>query len=111
MVLGGLLKSLSSQCVEVRSRLPDCFRISGPLASVCSFRVAFQASCGVNYKPDFGGDCKAVVCIWNSLLLLVLRFIDSDGYKLCGVHRELATPETPREFPASEATRRTSHFP
>ncbi|KAF3495625.1 hypothetical protein DY000_02056911 [Brassica cretica] len=109
MVLGGLLKSLSSQCVE-----PDCFRISGPVAavaSVCSFRVAFQASCGVNYKPDFGGDCKAVVCIWNSLLLLVLRFIDSDGYKLCGVHRELATPETTREFPPSEATRRTSHFP
>ncbi|KAF3574329.1 hypothetical protein F2Q69_00062490 [Brassica cretica] len=109
MVLGGLLKSLSSQCVE-----PDCFRISGPVAavaSVCSFRVAFQASCGVNYKPDLGGDCKAVVCIWNSLLLLVLRFIDSDGYKLCGVHRELATPETTREFPASEATRRTSHFP
>ncbi|KAL0681882.1 hypothetical protein Bca4012_048729 [Brassica carinata] len=31
-------------------------------------------------------------------------------YKLCGDHQELATPETSREFPTSEATRRTSLF-
>ena len=34
--------------------------------------------------------------------------IDLDNYKLQGVYQELATLEITREFPASEATRRTS---
>ncbi|KAH0875205.1 LOW QUALITY PROTEIN: hypothetical protein HID58_072567, partial [Brassica napus] len=38
---------------------------------------------------------------------VLLRFIDRKSYKFGGDHRELATPETSRELPASEATRRT----
>ncbi|CAH8384482.1 unnamed protein product [Eruca vesicaria subsp. sativa] len=32
------------------------------------------------------------------------RLCESDGYKLCGVHRDLATPETTWEVPASEGS-------
>ncbi|KAG2276499.1 hypothetical protein Bca52824_059054 [Brassica carinata] len=38
------------------------FELSGSvaaLASACSFRVAFQALCGVNYKPGFGGFARS----------------------------------------------------
>lgn len=51
--------------------------------------------CDVAYKPSLGVVCKAlVVSIRNPPLLFALRFIDSDGYKLGGVHWELATTET-----------------
>ncbi|KAF3547704.1 hypothetical protein DY000_02003996 [Brassica cretica] len=49
-----------------------------------------------------------MVSIRNSPLFVVWSFRDSDCYKFGGVRWELATPETTREVPASEATRRTS---
>lgn len=41
-------------------------------------------------------------------LSYVKRFLDDDGFKFGGDHRESATPETTRKYPASEITRRTS---
>ena len=51
------------------------------VASACSFRVVFQALCGVFTNPTLV-EQGFVVSIWNSFLLLVLRLMDSDGYKL-----------------------------
>ncbi|KAG5390104.1 hypothetical protein IGI04_031645, partial [Brassica rapa subsp. trilocularis] len=107
---GSNLKFSSSQCVVVRAR---CFKLSGSVAAVasaCSFRVAFHALCGVNYKPGFGGFARSRGKYLDLPSIARLALHDSEGYKLRGVHRDLATPETTQEFPASEATRRTSHF-
>ncbi|CAF2143644.1 unnamed protein product [Brassica rapa] len=90
-----------------------CFKLSGSVAAVasaCSFRVAFHALCGVNYKPGFGGFARSRGKYLDLPSIARLALHDSEGYMLRGVHRELATPETTQEFPASEATRRTSHF-
>ncbi|KAF2539105.1 hypothetical protein F2Q68_00020329 [Brassica cretica] len=90
-----------------------CFKLSGSvaaLASACSFRVAFQALCGVNYKPGFGGFARSRGKYLDLPSIARLALHDSDGYKLRGVHWELTTPETTYEFPRSEATRRTSPF-
>ncbi|KAF2575385.1 hypothetical protein F2Q70_00002356 [Brassica cretica] len=80
------------------------------LASACSFRVAFQALCGVNYKPGFGGFARSRGKYLDLPSIARLALHDSDGYKLRGVHWVLTTPETTYEFPRSEATRRTSPF-
>ncbi|KAH0869341.1 LOW QUALITY PROTEIN: hypothetical protein HID58_076363, partial [Brassica napus] len=73
-------------------------------ASTYSFWDPVQASCGASFIPAL-----LFARLWYVLELSPSdSFIDRESYELCGDHRELATPETLRELPASEETRRTS---
>ncbi|CAN6932086.1 unnamed protein product [Brassica oleracea] len=76
-------------------------------ASAYSIWEEVQASCGASFIPAL----VAFARHWYVLELspsVVLGLIDRESYELCGDHRELATPETSRELPTSEETRRTS---
>ncbi|KAH0858230.1 hypothetical protein HID58_086491 [Brassica napus] len=86
----------------VSSLSARCFNLSGSVAAVasaCSFRVAFQALCGVNYKPGFGGFARSLG-----------KYLDLPSIARLALHDSDATPETTYEFPGSEATRRISPF-
>ncbi|KAH0862277.1 hypothetical protein HID58_079488 [Brassica napus] len=77
-------------------------------ASAYSFWESVQASCGASFIPALVALARHCYVLELSPLV-ILSFIDRESYELCGDHRELATPETLRELPASEKTRRTSH--
>ncbi|KAL0800423.1 hypothetical protein Bca101_055598 [Brassica carinata] len=64
---------------------------------------SFQMMCNVVYKPGSLG-----VSTGNTPLFFIECLVDCDGYKLCGVHRKLATLEATREISASKKMRRTS---
>lgn len=71
-------------------------------------REAVSSAVWCCVQVGFGGISKALVCTRNSPLFVVWSFMFRDGCKYGGVLWELAIPETTREVPASEATRRTS---
>ncbi|WZY94269.1 hypothetical protein YC2023_066598 [Brassica napus] len=79
----------------------------------CFLSVRFgDGSTGCLLGLGLGFKRFVVLCTCPDLVAVarpLAYFIDSDGYKLCGFHRELATLETTWKVPASEATRRTSH--
>ena len=64
------------------------------------------------YQPDFctfrDGNGAVRLLVRVSLIFTLVLDYAGDDYKARGVHRELATPEMTREFPATEATRWTS---
>ncbi|WZZ29293.1 hypothetical protein YC2023_012694 [Brassica napus] len=85
---------------------PSLYRLMAE-ASAYSIWEEVQALCGASFIPAL----VAFARHWYVLELspsAVLGLIDRESYELCGDHRELATPETSRELPASEETRRTS---
>ncbi|CAN7093419.1 unnamed protein product [Brassica rapa subsp. narinosa] len=94
------------------SKLP--VRFSAGLVGDCSEHLFVLGSVSsVVRRPihaGFGGIRKVRVLVFETSPMIVLDFIDRESYDRRGVHRELATPETSRELPASEATRRISLF-
>ncbi|KAH0939640.1 LOW QUALITY PROTEIN: hypothetical protein HID58_007101, partial [Brassica napus] len=73
-------------------------------ANTYSFWDPVRASCGASFIPAL-----LFARLWYVLELSPSdTFIDRESCELRGDHRELATPETSRELPASNETRRTS---
>ncbi|KAF3584183.1 hypothetical protein F2Q69_00026948 [Brassica cretica] len=85
---------------------------SGPLImtaieSTCSFGEGFTRRWR-DIRTGFDGTAKPCGKYLDFSPMAVMCFIYRERYKFRGVHWKLATPETSRELPASEATRRTS---
>ncbi|WZZ87540.1 hypothetical protein YC2023_116119 [Brassica napus] len=89
--LAGVGVAILSFVIPVRGRsrslglLADGGSVAA-VASACSFRVAFQALCGVNYKPGFGGFARSLGKYLDLPSIARLALHDSDGYKLRGLH-------------------------
>ncbi|WZZ42830.1 LOW QUALITY PROTEIN: hypothetical protein YC2023_039089 [Brassica napus] len=77
------------------------------IASTCSFGEGFTRRWR-DIQTGFDGTAKPCGKYLDFSPMAVMCFIYRERYKFRGVHWKLATPETSRELPASEATRRTS---
>ncbi|KAH0891578.1 hypothetical protein HID58_054007, partial [Brassica napus] len=85
---------------------PRCLLLTA-IASTCSFGEGFTRRWR-DIQTGFDGTAKPCGKYLDFSPMAVMCFIYRERYKFRGVHWKLATPETSRELPASEATRRTS---